>query len=160
VAPSACRARRRPVKLATSPLENLLIEHPSMSVYHHSITEDSQEMSDDTETSNASEVSLQLEKKIIRRKDTHVKKRDLILPSVSSAPPQLKNNKSPFEGALRGERMVYRRERSGKTQLDRLNRTRSSTGHHKLRRSDRQQSAKNSFANNNRKCSQRCIQRL
>ncbi|XP_022663080.1 uncharacterized protein LOC111251079 isoform X2 [Varroa destructor] len=40
VAPSACIARRRPVKLATSPLENLLIEHPSMSVYHHSLLED------------------------------------------------------------------------------------------------------------------------
>ena len=32
---------RKPQQLATSPLENLLIEHASMSVYHHSVTEES-----------------------------------------------------------------------------------------------------------------------
>lgn len=153
VAPPACYAPRRPVKLATSPLENLLIEHPSMSVYHHSITEESHSQSSSpTETieeegEEEGEEEMELEGKKKRR-------RQQVLPSPPA--PHFRPNKLSVDVAMQSERGSGKKDRSGRTQLERLNKCKMAPGHQKLRRSDRQHSAKNSFANNNRKCSQRC----
>lgn len=46
VTPPPCFTSTGPINMATSPLENLLIEHPSMSVYRF-ITQSTQEIDDD-----------------------------------------------------------------------------------------------------------------
>ncbi|OQR70111.1 hypothetical protein BIW11_11847 [Tropilaelaps mercedesae] len=189
VAPSACIARRRPVKLATSPLENLLIEHPSMSVYHHSLTEDARlslststspviEEADEDNEPSADEEMMEMVEQLrhetskanyrtttshSRNKEKQLKyqhsgssrrQQDFTGPNTAvPTVPHLKSQKLSLEAAMLGGRVSQKKDRSNRTQLDRLNKCRASSSQQRLRRSDRQNSTKNSFVNNNRKSS-------
>lgn len=182
----------RPVKLATSPLENLLIEHPSMSVYHHSVTqetlgglcpekrvieeEDEEEKGDDSQEEVArSEVGQDEQMDTVQDEEDEdeddgdeeliddvivnngfARRQDLTTnTNTTPSVPHLKSQKVALEAAMLGGRVSQKKDRSNKaTQLDRLNKCRNAASNgQKLRRSDRQHSSKNSFANNNRKSS-------
>lgn len=87
--------------------------------------------------------------------------RDTVRNLATECKTQFNSEASPYpqvslEAAMLGGRVTQKRDRqSNRSQLDRLNKCKTSPGQHKLRRSDRQHSSKNSNANNNRKCSQR-----
>ncbi|XP_018497760.1 tumor protein p53-inducible nuclear protein 2 [Galendromus occidentalis] len=165
VAPAACIARRKPQQLATSPLENLLIEHPSMSVYHHSITEESASsptpisIIEEEDDEDMMDLEMKKSRQSVSSEKPHrcylTRSKDLTATATPTVP-HLKSQKVSLEAAMLGGRVTQKRDRqSNRSQLDRLNKNRTSPGQQKLRRSDRQHSSKNSNANNNRKCSQR-----
>ncbi|CAN7992041.1 unnamed protein product [Ixodes hexagonus] len=165
VTPPPCFVARRPVHLETSPLENLLIEHPSMSVYGPcprampSALRKSRGLGaaqKDVDDEADSRPALQLPAVSVAAPDGHAAQ---VLTTGRSMPGPRPSALAARAGwqeqleALRpGQRAQVHREQRHlrRSQLERQNRTAQAGNHHPKRR-DRV-ATRRSGANNNRKC--------
>lgn len=157
VTPPPCFTSQGPVHMETSPLENLLIEHPSMSVYHihpsrrhFTVTVPVRPASSASRLSNEEEEGLEVEDEEIEGQDIAVVNR-------------IRLNR--LQVMQQQERQRHKHKRAQKVQvqkacetikrgnLERNNKAREvNSRNRRQRRGERSQGAKRSFANNNRKC--------
>ncbi|XP_075230053.1 tumor protein p53 inducible nuclear protein [Lycorma delicatula] len=142
VTPPPCFTSAGPIMLETSPLENLLIEHPSMSVYHHSSS------------------SQQLQPRVRSRSASPTPQP---LPPTMPLQPSNNNRRQPTNVYHHSTELAYLQIKTAqkqqqrklyqtlkRNQIERNNKVREYSSRNKqLRRADRQNH--HSGANNNRK---------
>ncbi|XP_031346218.1 tumor protein p53-inducible nuclear protein 1 [Photinus pyralis] len=165
VTPPPCFTSAGPVHMETSPLENLLIEHPSMSVYQHPHSAligprynsvavqaaNESEFSDEDELEEIVEqvpVPVQrLAVETYRERQLHVPRRNSVN-ILQQQEKQWKQTKQAQKVQLRKACQSLKRK-----YLDRANKAREvNTRNRHQRRSERSQGANRSYVNNNRKC--------
>lgn len=177
VTPPACFTQVGPVIVETSPMENLLIEHPSMSVYHATTSrvapdtppptpdtpEDLEEpvgillvplpLMSSTSTLSTSSTSLDSSPDRGRNPDFDEFARRAAIHDDRPFTSERNENRVRIATQLRSaQKMLQKRstQKLKKSRLERNNKVRQITGK-RLRRQDRLR-VQNSGANNNRKC--------
>lgn len=158
VTPPPCfSSQTGPVQLRTSPLENLLIEHPSMSVYQrngsrhpHFRTPTPSDTAEELETEEAIE-DRQTESMVVVRQarpPAVAPHRCSRAEALQLSEMQLAKNRQAQK--LQGKKLA---QQAGRGYLNRANKAREVNGRNwNLRRKERCQGSVRSHANNNRKC--------
>jgi len=169
ITPPPCFTSTGPVLLETSPLENLLIEHPSMSVYHHqnligyrrsalasspralspsggivNVVVVDEEIVEEADEDDTAEVRLEEEVRAIQQMPRRVRAVEEIREKERQGMKQKQAQKVQVQKAYQNLKRGY---------LERNNKAREvNCRNQRLRRGERSQGATRSHANNNRKC--------
>lgn len=156
VTPPPCFTSAGPIHMETSPLENLLIEHPSMSVYHQHVHNRQQRYAASIRTvSPPSEEGMieEEEEEAPGGDDIQVEQRPIIRPNRLLALQQQQKKQIAKNKTAQKVQMQKAYEALKRGNLYRNNKAREvNSRNRRQRRGERSQGANRSHANNNRKC--------
>lgn len=158
ITPPPCFTSTGPINVQTSPLENLLIEHPSISVYHQHphphnfiVRRQNQQVATGDNGCDLEEAPLISEQRPVERAESRLQHREPQRHRVDVVREQ------EIEGDLRKQAQRVQVQKAAQTlkrgYMQRQNKAREvNCRNHRQRRGERSQGAKRSHANNNRKC--------